>query len=163
MAELLKCVGQYRATIPVSQGLIGHLSYLFMPESVEIGTRFEEWGKRQFGGERGWLKKCADSLGLDSSSLKKYLKGQVVPASRMQEKLRALGCDIEWLMTGREAKEDIGSHEVGTVGVAYSAEPGADIPAAEDMGRFMATYLRLSANERDTIKKLVEALAAKRK
>lgn len=65
-----------------------------------IGTRLDTFLKLKFGSERGSLKRAAAALDMDPSALQKYLKDQLTPGNLMHAKLRELGCDIEWLMTG---------------------------------------------------------------
>lgn len=40
------------------------------------------------------------ALDMLPQSLNNYLSGQMKPGNKLQAKLRLLGCDIEWLMTG---------------------------------------------------------------
>jgi len=70
-----------------------------------IGTRFEEFLKSKYGSNRGWLTLSANALGMDSSGVKRYIQNVSTPGSVVQAKLRALGCDIEWLMTGNKKEE----------------------------------------------------------
>jgi len=46
---------------------------------------------------------------MSSQNLHDYLSGRTNPGNEVQDKLRALGCNIEWLMTGKSAerKSDI--------------------------------------------------------
>lgn len=37
---------------------------------------------------------------MTSANLRKYLSGELVPGNVIHQRLRDLGCDIEWLMTG---------------------------------------------------------------
>jgi len=77
-----------------------------MTEKEKIGIRLEEWAKGKFGEGRGWVVQFAQALGLDTSGARKYLSGKVVPGTKMQAKLRKLGCSIEWLMTGRKKESE---------------------------------------------------------
>lgn len=45
----------------------------------------------------------ARALTMEPPSLTKYLNGSQRPGFVMQERLRELGCDIEWLMTGKKS------------------------------------------------------------
>jgi SOS-response transcriptional repressor LexA len=42
---------------------------------------------------------------MDSSGVKKYIQNTYTPGPVLHTKLRALGCDIEWLMTGNKKEE----------------------------------------------------------
>lgn len=46
----------------------------------------------------------AKALAMDHGALRNYMVGDRTPGPVMQAKLRALGCDIEWLMTGNEGE-----------------------------------------------------------
>ncbi len=41
-------------------------------------------------------------MGIQSQSLTPYVNNLTTPGTVTQNKLRDLGCDIEWLMTGKE-------------------------------------------------------------
>lgn len=47
----------------------------------------------------------ARSLSMQPAGLTKYLNGKQQPGNIIQKRLRDLGCDIEWLMTGKTAVE----------------------------------------------------------
>ncbi len=76
-----------------------------MPEDKDIGARLVDFAKKRFGAKRGWQTLFASALGMDPGSARKYLIGQIVPGSRVQAKLRGLGADVEYIMTGVSATE----------------------------------------------------------
>jgi transcriptional regulator with XRE-family HTH domain len=43
----------------------------------------------------------ASRMGISQPAASQLLSGHYTPGARTQEKLRRLGCDIEWLMTGK--------------------------------------------------------------
>lgn len=43
-------------------------------------------------------------LGRSENYLGSYVYGDSIPGNKLQEALRKLGCDIEWLMTGEESR-----------------------------------------------------------
>lgn len=67
-----------------------------MKSEEEIGQRLRQWGVDKFGN----LTEFASQLGISASNLSQYLSGKSMPGNKMQERLRKLGCDITWLMTG---------------------------------------------------------------
>jgi hypothetical protein len=67
-----------------------------MLRSSEISRRLKKWGLEEFG----TLVSFARALGISQQSLHDYTGGRTMPGNKMQARLRALGCDIEWLMTG---------------------------------------------------------------
>lgn len=73
-------------------------------ESLKIGERLREWGLEKFGSVNAF----AEALKIAQSQLSNYLNGRRIPGNKMQDRLRKLGCNITWLMTGetREQLED---------------------------------------------------------
>jgi transcriptional regulator with XRE-family HTH domain len=64
----------------------------------KIGERIREFGLSKFSS----LKAFSEALGIAQSMLSNYLAGVRRPGNGMQSRLRDLGCDIEWLMTGKK-------------------------------------------------------------
>ncbi|TAK51481.1 MAG: XRE family transcriptional regulator [Bacteroidetes bacterium] len=67
-----------------------------MDENIEIGRRLRQFGEDKFG----TMAEFAKSLGILPQNLNQLLNGERRPGIRMQERLRNLGCPIEWLMYG---------------------------------------------------------------
>jgi SOS-response transcriptional repressor LexA len=76
------------------------------PKLDNTGTRLETFAKKLVGSEHGWQTRFAGRLNVSTSYLRAYLSGRNLPGNVVQKKLRALGCDIEWLMTGQKKDED---------------------------------------------------------
>lgn len=55
----------------------------------------------------GNIKSLAEAMGVSPSTLSQYTTGKCVPGNLMQERLRSLGCDIEWLITGSSVTHEI--------------------------------------------------------
>lgn len=72
-------------------------------ERVEISRRLKEWGIERFG----TVTEFAAAMDMSVENLSQYFRGKSRPGSKLQARLSALGCDVGWLMTGREraAKE----------------------------------------------------------
>ncbi len=71
------------------------------PEKAKIARRLREFGEMKYG-------KMADfarALGVEPQVLHNYLGGRVSPGAKMLARLRALGCDIAWLMYGEHEQE----------------------------------------------------------
>lgn len=64
-----------------------------------VAQRLREFGKKQFG----TMAAFGRALRLRPQELYVYLKGESKPGNTLQAKLRELGCDIEWLMTGKRS------------------------------------------------------------
>lgn len=70
-----------------------------MLKASEISKRLKKWGLEEFGS----LASFARALGISQQSLHDYTGGRTRPGNTMQSRLRELGCDVEWLMTGSSA------------------------------------------------------------
>ena len=69
--------------------------------SESIGNRLRKWGIGKYGSVPAF----AEELDIVSEGLSPYLNDKRKPGNKMQEKLRSLGCDINWLMTGLDREE----------------------------------------------------------
>ena len=67
-----------------------------MHSNAGIGERLRDFAK-QFGGPSG----LAKEMGISPQQLNDYLSGRRIPGNKMQERLRELGCDTLWLITGK--------------------------------------------------------------
>jgi transcriptional regulator with XRE-family HTH domain len=70
-------------------------------ENVEIGKRLRSFGEGKYMFVHGWQKQFAHELETSAQTLSLYLRGDRIPGNKVQTRLRRLGCDIEWLMTGK--------------------------------------------------------------
>lgn len=55
----------------------------------------------------GSIKALAAAMGVSPSTLSQYTTGKCIPGNLMQERLRSLGCDIEWLITGSSITHEV--------------------------------------------------------
>ena len=78
-----------------------------MPKFVKIGERLRIVGEQKYQ----TMAEFARALEITPIYLSHYLSGRARPGNVMQEKLRSIGCDIEWLMTG---KTEVGKKRVCT-------------------------------------------------
>ncbi len=67
----------------------------------EIGERLRQFGQSKFK----TVAEFARALGVRPQNLNSYLNGSFTPGNKMEEKLRALGCDIIWLEHGATKEE----------------------------------------------------------
>lgn len=65
---------------------------------IEVGNRLRLFLKDKYG----TLEKGASVLEMKSPSLQNYLKGERLPGAEILSKLSQLGCDIDWLLLGKE-------------------------------------------------------------
>jgi len=68
---------------------------------IRIGERIRIFAKRKFG----TLKGLADAMDISPQQLQQYISGKREPGSKALIKLLRLGCDINWLLGGREKAE----------------------------------------------------------
>lgn len=69
---------------------------------MSIGERLNEFAIKRHGSKHGYKTLFAKELSMTSNTLSHYLNDKLQPGNGLQQKLRELGCDIEWLMTGRK-------------------------------------------------------------
>lgn len=76
---------------------------LFNDEKMQIGIgeRIRVFAKRKYG----TLKKLADAMAISPQQLQQYISGKREPGSKILARLLRLGCDINWLLGGRESLE----------------------------------------------------------
>ncbi|OGU55104.1 MAG: hypothetical protein A2V66_13640 [Ignavibacteria bacterium RBG_13_36_8] len=76
---------------------------LFTDEKLQmgIGERIRLFAKRKFK----TLKKLAEAMGMSPQQLQQYISGKREPGSKILIRLLRLGCDINWLLGGREQAE----------------------------------------------------------
>lgn len=68
---------------------------------IGIGDRLRLFAKKKFG----TLKKLAETMNISPQQLQQYISGKREPGSKILIKLLRLGCDINWLLGGKESLE----------------------------------------------------------
>jgi transcriptional regulator with XRE-family HTH domain len=76
---------------------------LFVDEKlqVSIGERMRFFAKKKYT----TLKKLAEAMQISPQQLQQYISGKREPGSRILARLLRLGCDVNWLLGGRESIE----------------------------------------------------------
>ena len=74
-----------------------------MATKDEIALRIRQFGEQNYGS----MVAFARALGILPSNLNKYLRGSLVPGPIMEKRLRELGCDPTWLLTGIHREQAI--------------------------------------------------------
>ena len=69
--------------------------------NIEVSKRLREFAESHYSS----ITDFANALEMMPQTLNLYLSGRSLPGNNLQKKLRALGCDIEWLMTGSKGTE----------------------------------------------------------
>lgn len=82
-------------------------------------TRLLKVGQDKFGAEFGWKAKFARALGMTPQQLNDYFSGRISIGTEMQERLRKIEVDVEWVMTGKQSGgEDLGASATALQGWA---------------------------------------------
>lgn len=68
------------------------------------GQRIRDFGEGKFG-KRG-MSKLAEALHISPQALTTYLNNSRIPGHVFQQKLRELGADVEYIMTGKKKEEE---------------------------------------------------------
>jgi len=76
---------------------------LFSEDQLQlgIGERIRLFAKRKYG----TLKKLAEAMKISPQQLQQYISGKREPGTRILVKLLRLGCDVNWLLGGKESIE----------------------------------------------------------
>ncbi|PKL83770.1 MAG: hypothetical protein CVV24_03375 [Ignavibacteriae bacterium HGW-Ignavibacteriae-3] len=76
---------------------------LFTDEKLQmgVGERLRFFAKRKYG----TLKKLADAMQISPQQLQQYISAKREPGTRILIKLLRLGCDVNWLLGGKESVE----------------------------------------------------------
>ncbi len=84
---------------------------LFTEENqYRIGERIRIFAKKRFGK----LKKLAEAMNVSPQQLQQYVSGKREPGAKILSKLLRLGCDINWLLGGKESIESFKIYKLET-------------------------------------------------
>lgn len=101
----------------------------------------------------------ARALGMRPQTLNNYLAGQAKPGNVLQARLRELGCDIEWLMTGKKAgyaRTQQRSARVNEALIEFNAPGGVPPNVKKKMQKLAKRLSKLKGEEIDKIDKLLD-------
>jgi transcriptional regulator with XRE-family HTH domain len=99
---------------------------------MTIGQRFRKFGLERYGS----IKEFAKAMRMSPPGLQQYLADKREPGTPVLQRLIKLGCDVEWLMTGK-AMASQASRAVREPGEPYEAGSGGK--GARFMGRMRAS------------------------
>jgi transcriptional regulator with XRE-family HTH domain len=125
-----------------------------MPSNKEIGARLRSFAEGRYKS----MVAFAESLGVSASQINDYLSGRRTPGNTMQSRLRDLGCDIEWLMTGKRSIRYRDSQKTPAVGESLYELSSVTPLTAQQRKKFerLARRLRkLSAKDLDKVDELL--------
>ena len=77
-------------------------------ENSTIGARLRQFAKDEFK----TIRKLAELLEMSEENLSQYTRDKSKPGANMLLKLNELGCDLNWLITGKEGKDSKEMFEV---------------------------------------------------
>jgi alkylhydroperoxidase/carboxymuconolactone decarboxylase family protein YurZ len=115
--------------------------------TAKIIQRFEEFGKKLCGDAHGWKKKFADALGVAPAQLSSMRSGLVPIGPKMQNKLRELGADVNYILTGVKAETEV--HIQFDMPGHLTAEQG------EQYQKLMAEMKKISEDDPEAIEKML--------
>ena len=79
---------------------------------IEIGNRLKMWGLEHFE----TLAEFAKKLDIAPQNLNNYINGERTPGNKMKWRLRQLGCDIIWLITGEKVEATVEKYNESLMG-----------------------------------------------
>lgn len=74
---------------------------LITKDNAAVGERLRNWLIEKYDK----LTIAAKALDMSDQTLNPYLRGARVPGNAVKNRLRELGCDVDWVMTGRKKDE----------------------------------------------------------
>ena len=101
--QIKKIIDDYQYELNLFEGeYIDNLD-LFTEEKLQlgIGERMRLFAKRKYG----TLKKLAEAMKISPQQLQQYISCKREPGTRILVKLLKLGCDVNWLLGGKESIE----------------------------------------------------------
>jgi len=110
--QIKKIIDNYQYELNLFESSSSDNPDLFTDDDLHlgIGGRIRLFAKRRYG----TLKKLAEAMGISPQQLQQYLSGKREPGSRILVKLLRLGCDINWLLGGKESIESYKIYKLET-------------------------------------------------
>lgn len=101
--QIKKIIDDYQFELNLFDGEISEGPDLFTDDQIQIGIgeRIRLFAKRKYG----TLKKLAEAMQISPQQLQQYISGKREPGTRILAKLLKLGCDVNWLLGGKESLE----------------------------------------------------------
>ncbi|HOI30295.1 MAG TPA: helix-turn-helix transcriptional regulator [Melioribacteraceae bacterium] len=102
--KIKEIIDDYQFELNLFEGEYNESLDLFTSEEamhLGIGERLRLFAKRKYG----TLKKLAEAMKISPQQLQQYISGKREPGSKILTRLLRLGCDVNWLLGGKEALE----------------------------------------------------------
>lgn len=131
-----------------------------MSKPNDIGLRMRTFGEKNFPSMAAY----ARALGMRPQTLNNYLAGQARPGNVMQARLREIGCDIEWLMTGKSIHESK-KHSAAAVRERYEDYIPKDLPekTRKQLKQMCEELSKLDATEIDRAREIIRTIFGTKK
>ncbi len=130
-----------------------------MSKAAEIAQRLRQFGKNHFGS----MSKLAEALDMTPQQLNDYLSGRITPGNKMQGRLREIGCDIEWLMTGEKKHGGLDtSPAVGDPIIAFHAPSGMSEEKRKQIQKMINELSKLDQGDVNKAREIVRAAFKKK-
>ncbi|MEW6702147.1 MAG: helix-turn-helix transcriptional regulator [Bacteroidota bacterium] len=101
--QIKKIIDEYQFELNLFEDEHSESLDLFTDEKLQmgIGERMRHFAKKKYG----TLKKLAEAMQISPQQLQQYISGKREPGSKILAKLLRLGCDVNWLLGGKESIE----------------------------------------------------------
>lgn len=101
--QIKQIIDEYQFELNLFEGEYNESLDLFTDEKMQsgIGERMRWFAKKKYG----TLKKLAEAMNISPQQLQQYISCKREPGSKILGKLLRLGCDVNWLLGGRESIE----------------------------------------------------------
>jgi transcriptional regulator with XRE-family HTH domain len=101
--DIKKIIDDYQFELNLFEDVHPENLDLFTDEKLQmgVGERMRFFAKKKYG----TLKKLADAMKISPQQLQQYISGKREPGTRILAKLLRLGCDVNWLLGGKESVE----------------------------------------------------------
>jgi len=101
--QIKKIIDDYQFELNLFEGDYVDNLDLFTDGKLQLGVgeRMRLFAKRKYG----TLKKLAEAMKISPQQLQQYISGKREPGTRILVKLLKLGCDVNWLLGGKESIE----------------------------------------------------------
>ena len=110
--QIKKIIDDYQFELNLFEGDYVDNLDLFTDDKLQlgIGERMRLFAKRKYG----TLKKLAEAMKISPQQLQQYISAKREPGTRILVKLLKLGCDVNWLLGGKESIESYKIYKLET-------------------------------------------------
>lgn len=101
--QIKKIIDEYQFELNLFEVESTEVLDLFTDDKLQIGIgeRIRLFARKKYG----TLKKLAEAMQISPQQLQQYVSGKREPGTRILVKILRLGCDVNWLLGGKESIE----------------------------------------------------------